>query len=62
MLYQTIMHIDKMYELFQYIEMRRTATTIYEDYYVAPDSVNIEFPEVKRNLIIIRYVLGGKNE
>lgn len=37
----------------KYISNMLHSTTLYEDYYVAPDSVNIEFPEVKRNLIII---------
>jgi len=39
--------------LSEYIESQRTASTIFEDYYVDGKSVDIKFPEEKRNLIYI---------
>ncbi len=39
--------------LFEYIENSSTPSTLFENEYVDPLSVNIEFPENKRNLIYI---------
>lgn len=38
---------------FDYIDSINNKSTIYENYYVQPSTVNIEFPEDKRNLIYI---------
>ena len=40
-------------ELTEYIQDQLADTTLYESYYVHPDSVSISFPEEKRNLIYI---------
>lgn len=37
----------------EYIQMIQTASTLYEEEYVPPDSVQIEFPAKKKNLIFI---------
>lgn len=39
--------------VFDYIKFQSQTTKIYEDYYVNPKSVNINFPEKKQNLIYI---------
>lgn len=39
--------------LAEYIESRRNPSTFYQDYYTDPDTVTIEFPEKKKNLIYI---------
>lgn len=39
--------------IFEYLENRKNKTTLFEDFYVSPDSVSITFPEEKRNLIYI---------
>lgn len=39
--------------VFVYFHNVMTKTTIFEDYYVSPDDIMIEFPEEKRNLILI---------
>ena len=52
-MYRSIMYVDEKYELFNYIEMRRTATTIYENYYVDPEDVDIVLEGEEKNLILI---------
>lgn len=37
----------------EYIRLVRTASTIYEEEYIPPDSVQITFPEQKKNLLFI---------
>lgn len=39
--------------VFEYLHNVKTKTTIFEEQYVAPDDILIEFPEEKRNLILI---------
>jgi len=39
--------------VFEYLHNVMTKTTIFEEQYVAPNEISIEFPEEKRNLILI---------
>ena len=49
----TMAKADKTFKIKDYISSYIQRTTIYEDYYVAPDSVNIEMPTNPKNLIHI---------
>ena len=44
---------DKEFKVSAYVSSRINRSTIYEEHYVDPYSVNIEFPEKKKNLIYI---------
>ncbi|MBE5910032.1 LTA synthase family protein [Pseudobutyrivibrio sp.] len=44
---------DEAFNITQYIEYRNSSTTLYDEYYVSPDDVELVFPEQKRNLIYI---------
>lgn len=51
--YKSVIHINNEYQLFDFIKMKRTATKIYEEYYVDPSSVDIILEGNKKNLILI---------
>lgn len=40
-------------KIFDFIKNQITYSNLYEEHYVEPNSVNLQFPEVKRNLIYI---------
>ena len=43
----------KLLNIDDYIKMQKSASRIFEDYYVAPQDIDFSFPEKKRNLIYI---------
>lgn len=51
--YQSIYGKVKELGIDSYVKSIQESSTIFEDYYVKPDSVDIKFPEKKRNLLFI---------
>lgn len=49
----SIAYADSQYQLFDYIKSHFDTTTIYEDYYIHPDDVNIRADGDEKNLICI---------
>jgi len=43
----------KYFSLIEYVRQQMDRTEIYSKYYINPDKINFEFPDKKRNLIII---------
>lgn len=48
-----LVHADRLLGVFDHVSSRLSTTAIYEDYYVAPESVKVTPPEQKQNLILI---------
>lgn len=53
MLVTAVLYMNKKTELFSYAKAQFIPSSFIEDNYVSPDSVEIDFPEDKRNLIYI---------
>lgn len=49
----SLKYVDDSLEISDYLKRKNSATTIYEDYYVDPASINITEKESKKNLIYI---------
>ncbi|MCR4741339.1 MAG: LTA synthase family protein [Treponema sp.] len=52
-LVEGVLYVDSKVSVFGYIKHRFSKTSIYEEYYVSPESVKITAPENKKNLIHI---------
>ena len=46
-------YTGNMIGLFEYLESRRNSTELFDNHYISPTDVSIEFPAEKRNLIYI---------
>lgn len=48
-----LINFNQKFKVVSYVKNRMNASTLFEEYYVNPENVKIEFPEEKKNLIYI---------
>lgn len=49
----SLVYVNQVYEVTMYLNRRMNPTTLYEDYYVHPNDVNIKAGSEKKNLILL---------
>lgn len=49
----SLFHVDNAYQVVDYLKMRQSSTTLYEDYYVDPKAANIVADGDEKNLIYL---------